>query len=277
MVGWAGPVTYVRLMSDDRTLEREVGRESNEAFIERCWLLANELPDKLRDEAFKLLDSLALTNGALPQSLTYIPIAHGAQEPQMEAAMARELPPILEAGSGPDTFLACGELHGVPLTRRGIAQGQIHSLRHLNALGYLPLRESAIYAVANRSSALVECLLAFLRSHPQIRSGGTESESGAAVVTVLDRAPQVVALYSDSAYMNETLYRLGIEARTRYALERAAMLAKGRNIVFVQGALHIYGVEGWAFRRQVSLRVAWPPSLDPGAASQARNATDPTF
>jgi len=267
---------YFRLMNDGRTLERDVGREANEAFIERCRLLADELPDRLRHEAFELLDSLALTMSALPRSVTYIPIAHGVQDPQMETAMARELPQILEASSEPDTFLACGELHGVPLTRQGIAQGKIESLRQLNALGYIPMRDTAIRAVANRSSALVECVLAFLRLHRQIRSGGTESKSGAAVVTVLDMVPQVVPLHSDSAYMNETLYRLGIEARTRHALERAATLAKGRHIVFLQGALHIYGVEGWAFRRQVPLSVAWPPSLDPGTGSSpARNATDP--
>lgn len=257
-------------MKDDHELERSVGRESDAAFADRCRLLVQGLPDSLKLKTFELLDSLTAIAPSLPRSLTFVPIAHDARDSSMEGNMAAELESLLERSLEADTFLACGELYGVPLTRRGIASGRTHVLHELNALGYATLSDVAIHAVSNLPSAVVESILTFIGRHPEVGSAGTESEPGAALVTVLDQSPEVVSRHADTAYMNETFYRLGIEARTRYSLERAAVLAKGRPTVFLQGAMHVHGVEGWAARRGVSLTVSWPPSLDPGNRPSAR-------
>lgn len=254
---------------DDRKLRRSVGREPDAAFAQRCRLLAQGLPDSLRLKTFELLDSLVVIAPSPPRSLTFVPIAHDARDSSMEGKMAAELESLLESCLIPDAFLACGELHGVPLTRRGIADGRTLVLHELNSLGYAALSDVAISAVSNLPSAVVESILTFIGRHPEVASAGTESEPGAILVTVLDQRPEVVQRHSDPAYMNEAFYRLGIEARTRYALERAALLANGRPTVFLQGDMHVYGVEGWAHRRGVGLTVLWPPSLDPGNRSSA--------
>lgn len=250
------------MMSSD--LYRQVALEADAAFVARSQQLVGGLPEVLRGEARNLLTSLQVKVAGAPERLIYIPIGHDTKDLVTEGRLESEVTTILEDSVTDADVIVSGEHFGSPLNLEVSRRARINTLRRIAALGFATLSADNISRLREkRESAFSRALLTYVRKHAHIRSAGFESRPGAILASVFDRAPHLIPYHADSAYMNETTYRFGIEARTRHSLNRGASFAGKARLVFIQGSLHLPGVEGWAERFGVPLTTVWPPALKP--------------
>ncbi len=95
-----------------------------------------------------------------------------------------------------------------------------------------------------------------------IVAAGVDSTSGILFATTLEKRPDLIQGDIDKATRNELLWRLGSEARTRFALSRTASMGKAdQNVVFIQGGAHLKAVEAWSRRNSIELQTIVPPSI----------------
>jgi len=212
------------------------------------------LPSALQPEAERILREVKARRLPTFKQLLFIPIRHmpsdlWGSDPTLKDEISEILKSHLEAGD----MIALGEACSRPFHLGEEAKIRESLRAKLGKLGV---------AVGQVPVGPWERAILDLQKELPIRAVGVDSTSGILFATALELRPELIKGDIDRAIRNELLWRLGSEARTRFALNRTAGMAKaGQQVVFIQGNAHLKGIEAWCSRLSVELQTIIPPSL----------------
>jgi len=230
--------------SKDRLIE--LAQESDDAFIARCTEIAYALPPLLQAEAARILKEVKPKRAPAFSKLVFIPIRHRPSDfVGTDPPLRHEIHTILESNLRSGDLVALAEACSRPLNPNEEAKVRESLRAKLGKFGVglpdLPVTpwERAIFDI---------------QKVLPIVAAGVDSTAGILFATVLEMQPDLIQGDADKATRNELLWRLGSEARTRFALSRTCSMGKAeQNVIFIQGAAHLKGVEAWSRRNSVEL------------------------
>jgi hypothetical protein len=236
----------------------EVAAEDDETFRRRSRELVRDWPAPIRLHADALLRQQYRQRETLPKSLAFIPIFHGKDDPDADAQLETELLALFNTELKDATVIASGENHTTPYNPAADYRARVNTqVAMALAVGHkLPVAEAR--ERARFAAGFERALQALMKSRPGIRIAGVESRSGAILATILEQAPSLVGLSPSEA--GEAKWRLGIEARTRQALNRAADFCGAADLFFMAGAFHGPGADYWSKRNNVPFTM-WVPDI----------------
>lgn len=232
----------------------DLAQEDNEAFLRRSRAVGRDWPQPVRDHVDNLLRHLHRRRAIVPKSLTFVPIMHARDDPEDASELERDISGLFESEVSADSVVVSGENYSVPYNAEADFRAHVNTMRELDrTLGGRGLVKD-LRRDFDDTVGFERALRRLAEGRPDVRMGGFESRSGAIIATILERVPAAVGLTSLSA--TEHKWRLGIEARTRQALNRAADHYGAVDMFFLAGGFHGPGVGAWCQRNRVSFRMA---------------------
>lgn len=208
----------------------------------------------LRPAAERLLAGIPYDLGVLPKRLIYVPYIHGQETPQKERKIQVDVRSILDLIAQPGDILVDGESLSEQILRGEERRRELELGGELERLGIA--RE---YYPNEQVVGAEEAVFQFLEEHPDIERVGSDSFDGQLVHMAI-----LVDWYKSIPSRDENkgslvVDYLCIEARTRNALERAcSFVTPNQNMIFFQGASHMFSVEGWCKRHSVPFKSISP-------------------
>jgi len=236
----------------------EIAEEDDATFWRRCRELVRDWPAPIRLHADALLRQQYRQRETLPKSVAFIPIFHGKDDPKADAQLETELTALFNTELKEGSVIASGENHTTPYDQAADNRARVNTqVAMALAVGHkLPVAEAR--ERARFVAGFERALQALVKSRPGIRITGVESRPGAILATILEQAPWLVGVSPAEAV--EAKWRLGIEARTRQALNRAADFCGAADLFFMAGALHGPGADHWSKRNNVQFTM-WVPEI----------------
>jgi len=226
----------------------ELAQEDDDPFLRQSRSVARDWPKPIRDHADNLLRHLHRGRLVVPRSVNFVPILHGRDDPDDEE-LEKDLSDLFESKLTARSVIVSGESYGVPYDPRVDFRAHANTMRELDrALG----GRGAVKDLRRDIDDTVgfeRAMRRVAKTHPDVRIGGFESRSGAIIATILEKAPAAVGL--SELTVVEPKWRLGIEARTRQALNRAADHYGAVDLFFLAGGFHGPGIDNWCRRNNV--------------------------
>jgi hypothetical protein len=172
--------------------------------------------------------------------------------------MERDITDLFESELIETSVVVSGENYSVPYDPETAFRAHANTMRELDrALGGGGIVKDLRRDIDD-TVGFERAIRRLAKTRPGVRIGGFESQSGAIIATILERAPAAVGLSEITA--TEPKWRLGIEARTRQALNRAADHYGAVDLFFLAGGFHGPGVDNWCQRNNVSFKM-WVPDV----------------
>lgn len=245
-------------------LMQELATETDNKFLIRSKKIISYLREDLRNISSSFLDRINDSVKIYPIEVIYIPIQHSLIKKDIDLQIEKELYDILKSIVYSSKFIISGETATSHYDKTEIAQERLSTLSSLSTLG--AISQNSLMN-PNLLDSLIpghdRAIIKIINENKNVHGYGVESSEGAILATCMEMDPRAfIANNYDSSYSNEIKYRIGIEGRTRYSLNHAAKISKGmKSIVFIQGALHVYGVREWCKRNRVLFKIVIPSML----------------
>lgn len=236
---------------------KALAKESDRDFTHRLEELASQYLEIFLEDALVFLENLKQTPSKLPPALVFIPIQHfnpvDPEERVRGKQLAREVFRMLNNEPPIPTLIAAGESTSKPYNKSRLHQETQQLVKRARELGFPPEISQSL----QRPREAYEYTICDI----------TARASGAADAFGVDSdvAKDIASLYlllsgiSPSREGEEIYQRFGTEARTRAALNQATMLVgPEQRLIFIQGFMHVFGVEEWCRRNSVELELRVP-------------------
>ncbi len=231
----------------------ELAQEDDETFLRRSRTTGRDWPQPIRDHIDNLLRQLHRRRALVPRSLNFVPILHGRDDPEADRELEQDISDLFESELTEASVVVSGESYSVPYDRETAFRAHVNTMRELDrALGDRSLVKDLRRDIDD-TVGFERAIRRLGKIRPGVRVGGFESQSGAIIATILEKAPAAVGLSEISA--TEPKWRLGIEARTRQALNRAADHYGAVDLFFLAGGFHGPGVDNWCRRNNVPFKM----------------------
>lgn len=231
---------------------KDLASETDEKFLARCKVLLPALPANLQQQARELLQVITDKPTRFPQELVYIPVSHETSDMPAEKRMNRELTNLLTAELRTGDLVVSGETASRKYSIDELLREQEEVFRLMCQAGLINPAQLVQLLDLVRVSFFDWAVLSAIGKKGKIQAVGMDSRAGEILATSFEALGVMVRGDDDQSLTNELKFRLGIEGRTRAALNRSARFARSeQRIVFLQGAMHRSGVEAWCRRSNV--------------------------
>jgi hypothetical protein len=232
----------------------ELAQEDDETFLRLSSTIARDWPRPIRDHVDNLLRQLHRRRALVPRSVNFVPILHGRDDPEADRELEKDITDLFESELSETGVVVSGESYSVPYDPETAFRAHVNAMRELDrALGGRGVVKDLRRDIDD-TVGFERAIRGLATTRPGVRIGGFESRSGAIIATILERAPAAVGLSEISA--TEPKWRLGIEARTRQALNRAADHYGAVDLFFLAGGFHGPGVDNWCRRNNVPFQMS---------------------
>lgn len=231
---------------------KTLASEADDISINKSRSLVPRLKWQLQTSGYQLLRNFTSKDPVPFKNLVYIPTLHSFPSEAAEQKFRSEMTAILAIVLDPNTLVASGERYSPALTLETMQNETLEVLNRFLTLGLIvnPTNEGPEIPIPEAETlySYESDLVAMASQIQGTNLQGVDSPIG----IYLQSKPPVTSPMAD----DDAKLRLGIEARTRFALAKSSHIAQpDQPVVFVQELQHRFAVESWARRHSVNLKI----------------------